>query len=309
MDLSNLSQIKQANKDTIEKEQRHKQSIGEAKLDNVKTRETIAKSIHYLTEYLDGHVARAYVTNLPDSIKTPDIKEVSKELKDLHATLKTQPDTTKELDSILDAIKNIPEVDFDVSEVVGGLESLRTAIQAIPAPDKPITPNDYSKELKELKKATESVEKAIKAQKTIIDNKVEAPVVNLDLKPTEKSLGKVETAVKGIKLPVTDTKPIIKEQQKTNKLLNELLDTPMGGGSSGGGQVKATNTDGSAIGSGGTFVSEAFDHVALTYVAAGNGAGEIETAVYKTGGSGGTTVATLTLAYDGNNNISSVTRT
>ena len=164
-------------------------------------------------------------------------------------------------------------------------------------------------ELKELKKATESVEKAIKAQKTVIDNKVEAPVVNLDLKPTEKSIGKVETAVKGIKIPVTDTKPIIKEQQKTNKLLNELLDTPMGGGSSGGGQVKATNTDGSTIGSGGTFVSEAFDHVALTYVAAGNGAGEIETAVYKTGGSGGTTVATLTLAYDGNNNISSVTRT
>ena len=30
--------------------------------------------------------------------------------------------------------------------------------------------------------------------------------------------------------------------------------------------------------------------------------------VYKTGGSGGTTVATLTLAYDGNDNIISVTK-
>jgi hypothetical protein len=30
--------------------------------------------------------------------------------------------------------------------------------------------------------------------------------------------------------------------------------------------------------------------------------------VYKTGGSGGTTVATLTLAYDGSNNLISVTK-
>ena len=52
-----------------------------------------------------------------------------------------------------------------------------------------------------------------------------------------------------------------------------------------------------------------YDYIALTYVAAGNGAGEIETVVYKTGGSGGTTVATLTLAYNGSNEISSVTKT
>jgi hypothetical protein len=56
-------------------------------------------------------------------------------------------------------------------------------------------------------------------------------------------------------------------------------------------------------------VPDAYDYIALTYVAAGNGAGEIETVVYKTGGSGGTTVATLTLAYDANNNLSSVTKT
>jgi hypothetical protein len=30
--------------------------------------------------------------------------------------------------------------------------------------------------------------------------------------------------------------------------------------------------------------------------------------VYKTGGSSGTTVATLTLAYDGNDNLTSVTK-
>ena len=50
------------------------------------------------------------------------------------------------------------------------------------------------------------------------------------------------------------------------------------------------------------------DYIALTYVAAGGGIGEIETVVYKTGGSGGTTVGTLTLAYDGSDNLISITR-
>ncbi len=51
------------------------------------------------------------------------------------------------------------------------------------------------------------------------------------------------------------------------------------------------------------------DYVALTYVAAGNGVGEVETATYKTGGSGGTTLATLTLTYDSSNRIATVTKT
>lgn len=58
----------------------------------------------------------------------------------------------------------------------------------------------------------------------------------------------------------------------------------------------------------GSLVPEEFDYQELTYVAAGNGAGEVETVIYKLGGSGGSTVATLTLAYDAQNRVSSVTR-
>lgn len=54
-------------------------------------------------------------------------------------------------------------------------------------------------------------------------------------------------------------------------------------------------------------VTDAYDYISLTYVASGNGAGEIETVTYKTGGSGGTTVATLTLTYDASNNLETVT--
>lgn len=58
----------------------------------------------------------------------------------------------------------------------------------------------------------------------------------------------------------------------------------------------------------GNLVPETFDFLELTYVAAGNGAGEIETVTYKTGGGAGSTVATLTLAYDASDRLSSVTR-
>lgn len=55
-------------------------------------------------------------------------------------------------------------------------------------------------------------------------------------------------------------------------------------------------------------IPEVYDYIALTYVAAGNGAGEIETVTYKNGGASGTTVATLTLGYDGSDRLSSVTK-
>lgn len=45
------------------------------------------------------------------------------------------------------------------------------------------------------------------------------------------------------------------------------------------------------------------DYVGLTYTN-----NNLTGVTYKTGGSGGTTVATLTLAYDGNNNLTSVTK-
>lgn len=43
------------------------------------------------------------------------------------------------------------------------------------------------------------------------------------------------------------------------------------------------------------------DYIDLSYTGS-----NLTGVVYKTGGSGGTTVATLTLAYDGNNNLTSV---
>lgn len=57
-----------------------------------------------------------------------------------------------------------------------------------------------------------------------------------------------------------------------------------------------------------SLIPDAYDYLAFTYVSAGNGAGEIETVVFKTGGSGGTTVSTLTFAYNASDEISSITK-
>lgn len=54
------------------------------------------------------------------------------------------------------------------------------------------------------------------------------------------------------------------------------------------------------------FEIPAYDYIALTYVPSGNGQGEIETVTYKKGGA---TVAVLTLTYNADNEIETITRT
>lgn len=55
-------------------------------------------------------------------------------------------------------------------------------------------------------------------------------------------------------------------------------------------------------------VPVAYDYIELTYAAAPN-QDDITGVVYKSGGAGGTTVATLAITYNANRNISTVTRT
>ena len=57
------------------------------------------------------------------------------------------------------------------------------------------------------------------------------------------------------------------------------------------------------------FEIPAYDYIALTYVSSGDGQGEIETATYKKGGASGATVAVLTLTYNPDDEIATITRT
>lgn len=62
--------------------------------------------------------------------------------------------------------------------------------------------------------------------------------------------------------------------------------------------LKTTNVSGSLI-------TVAYDSIELTYLSSGNGSGQVGTVTYKLSGS---TVATLTLTYDGSNRLSTVTK-
>lgn len=54
----------------------------------------------------------------------------------------------------------------------------------------------------------------------------------------------------------------------------------------------------------GSLVTAPYDYIVLSYTGS-----NLTGVVYKTSGSGGTTVATLVLTYDGSNNLTSVTKT
>lgn len=56
-------------------------------------------------------------------------------------------------------------------------------------------------------------------------------------------------------------------------------------------------------------ITEPFDYIVLTRKTSVPALGEIETATYKSGGAGGTTVGTLTLTYDSAGRLSTVTKT
>jgi hypothetical protein len=76
-------------------------------------------------------------------------------------------------------------------------------------------------------------------------------------------------------------------------------------------EVEVTNGTGSPIPVSGTISSKVagWDIPIHDYRALGYTSGNLTSVTYKTGGAGGTTVATLTLGYDGSGNLTSLTKT
>lgn len=52
-----------------------------------------------------------------------------------------------------------------------------------------------------------------------------------------------------------------------------------------------------------SLVPSSFDYISISYTGS-----NLTGVVYKSGGSGGTTISTLTLGYDGSNNLTSITK-
>lgn len=94
---------------------------------------------------------------------------------------------------------------------------------------------------------------------------------------------------------MSNTGQFLNQENIIKKVFDETTNSLRISGSAGGG----TSNSASAL------VTEAHDYVEITYVGITT---NINTTVYKLGGAAGTVVATLTMAYDGSNRLTSVTR-
>ncbi len=211
-------------------------------------------------------------------------------------------DLQDKISDVIDTIKDIKEVDLS------GVEKLLKTISS-----KESKEIDLS-ELANISDILESVLVAV--QITAGEASKEKEQLKPDLQEIQKILDVINENIVAIDIPNFD-------YLKLAKIIKDNVNISVSGG--GGGINKhLLNSSGTVINPATSdkqdnvinelqsmvgFDIPAYDYIALTYVAAGNGAGEIETVVFKTGGSGGTTVGTLTLAYDASDNISSVTKT
>ena len=233
-----LTRLKQINEDNANRQAQAQEKL-ENKLAQLDMQETVVKSFAMLLDYLEGNIAKTVVVNqIKDFTTRQDAERYIQSIDSLHETLKTHKNTditplTEVMNRVLAEVKAIPKdkVELEIPEH----EEI-----------------DYSDKFDALAKALDEVNAAIKAQ----DLNVEAPVVNVeaptvqvdapDLKPLSKDLEKAfKTAISGIKypeLPKFDVSEVVKQQKKTNKLLEDL---PTGGGG-GGSSWPAVNDDGNA---------------------------------------------------------------
>ena len=202
---------------------------------NLQTQEVVAKSFRSLVSYLENRISKTEVVNQLSSIDTPDVYAVVLALEELHNTLKTHENT-------------------DLTEVTNTMKGVLEEVSKLPKELPTFEQKDYVAQFDTLTNAIKSVEKVVKAQKlvaeapqvnveapriTVEQNEVDISALENELQTSRKEFTK---AIKSIVIPETDTKGIEKQLKSIDKLLNEFLDTPIGGGSGGGGRATPYET-------------------------------------------------------------------
>lgn len=231
MDLSGLKAIQEKQA----QEAKEAQSRNEDALAFNDLQQTIVKSFSTLVDYLDNRVTKTAVVNQLTQVGTPDALKVVEAVNRLDDTIKSQEKT-------------------DLTEVTDVLRAVLVEAKAIPKEQVNISipeQKDYVAQFNELTNAIKAVESVVKAQKL----RVEAPIVNVpetqvnveapDLTPITKDIERAfKQAIGLIDIPKPeklDISPLVKEQQKTNKILAEM---PIGGGSDGSSSIAPFMVDG-----------------------------------------------------------------
>lgn len=228
-EINKLKAIHEKNLAQQEANSRHGDVISsQAKLQN-----TIVESFKLLVEYLDNRVSKTAVVNQLKEIKTPDALKVVEAVEELHQTIKSS-------DGDLKAQSSLAEISAVMSQI---LDEAKKLPKEINIPETKLI--DYSAQMTSLEKAVKSVTEAVKAQETTVEApvvNVAAPIVNVDapdIKPITKDIERAfKSAVGLISIPEPEkVKPVVDELKKSNKLLSEILEKPVGGGGGGGGRA------------------------------------------------------------------------
>lgn len=260
-----------------------------------------------LVEYFENKSDGVTIKNHLESIGTPDVLKVVEKLEEVKECIDEKEDV-------------------DLSPVIDVLNKLEVQLSTLPR----VFPEQEQKEDVKVTNLSEIDTKSIVDAVNSLDLKVDVKAPNVTVKPTDVKveqqdlepiklgLQSVVEAVLGIKwpeIPETDVKGVESRLDKANEHLKKLVEKPVGGGGGGGSgtsfKTSAGNLTYVEVDGGGnvpvsiqnSLVPEEYDYISLSYTG-----DNVTGVVYKTGGSSGTTVATLTLAYSGSN-LTSVTKT
>lgn len=330
-----LGKIYEDKESKIIAEERHQKTLESQQT----VSDTILVATASLAEYLEGRTSKTEVINQIKGFATSeDVARIASVLSELDKTIQTTKPNEKLIVDAINALKQestsaISKIKLEKTEKVSvtNLNEVKLDTKSL------------EKAIKD-KKLEVNVEAPIINTEKVDLKIVEQILTNVLLEIKKKELKVPDkfkiTNLKEIK--PTDTKKIETKLDKGNKLLKEIADKPVGGG--GGGGRATPYQDSSAIpafvtigqqvaGSSVPVVLPAAQITTLTPPSAITGfatettlaklvglgipewdyvsctpAANPTSVVFKTGGSGGTTVATLTIAYTGTD-ISSVTRT
>ena len=187
--------------------------------------DTVVQAFNALIRFMDGKTTKTEVVNQLTSISTPDVDKVVTALSKLDKDILTNKLDLKPLEQGLNGLKR------ELSLIPKTLPKIPEAKDAVKVTN-----------LSEIKLDTSAVEKAIKGLKLV----AEAPIINekdVDLKPLQNIMTDMLKAINNQKpveipkfpeIPKTDLTKVETKLDKSNKLLKEIVDKPVGGGGGGG---------------------------------------------------------------------------
>jgi len=253
----------QDKKQNIKLQEQAKKNKDDLLFAGTKIEKAVLEAAHRIIEHAQSRGATVSVTNLPKGLATSaDIKALQSvlEQKDTNVQVTTKNNTDELKTSILQLLEVMQSIDKkDDSDVLLALESIEEELKS----SEPVEVSN----LDDLGNFFFSLEKAIEKIK-----------LEVDLSPINK-LGEAVSQIR-FDMPADLMQESEKQLRKVNKNLEYLINKPTVVSSGGGG------------GSNGLQPSVDYDYLDVQQTSAA-----VETYVYKSGGSSGATVQTITMTY------------